>query len=770
MSNARNRLNSPRTPFLKASKASNPTTRSKSTPSSISEKNADFTNPKSTLSRQSCTDIEGPCDFYLTEIQIRRFISPHVKKTLMDIIKTLKTIGSKFVLTRSKSKVAAKQFWTKWSEFQNIILQELQYQLTNVQTLLNKKLTALDEISGVINIENVHEETHGIVLRIQECLTQGRDDNLNALSNELRGLQSFVSSDDADYKQNAVKFQLTSTISQIISQMKNVKDIKYCFDNIQASIDIDNQTFESLIPYEVLTSASNKGSSLKTKESDKKITKIPKIGINDEIDENEEEIVEIIEPLLKHKSLKEMEEENPTSNVEKSNINENLIESHLKSEIEYEDEEVLNLMKENELLQKQIDEVQKRKVAKQNDLLIKKKKEEEELRDLKQKISHLNQKTKILMSQKLERNTHSCSSVNPLSCLRSDIREAEKEKIRLQALNDRLIGQIDQSLINNYEKNSTLRKTQYELYQQIFDMRIRCIQINKIVQKASTRTFDIKGGDNIIKSEFAQVLSANEELNERLISVTNELNKLKNSHNKALYEKYNSKLQKNSEIGLQSQLDKVKELYRSKKQELLEQQQKQQTESAARLRKKTENSLMALRSDTKSDIDEIRTQLEEVKNTYNNITNQYNIASSTDEEFVIYNGQKMSFEEAEEEIHQILAKFREINEKINSINADEARSEVALFQNEINEVTTGNQQLIEWISEIKKKSIEIQSKLQSLTVQYQIIGKKNEDPSFDIESAFNESNELAEKQNQVLQNLLDDSLSNLEKLGIETPF
>lgn len=738
--------------------------RSKSAPSAIKSANIKSSRTK-VLTRAPCYEIEEPCEFYLTEIQKRRFISATIKKSIIDQIKLIKNIGSKIIQTKTKDKSISKQFWNAWNGFQSTLVQEFHHQLTSTKNSIKKLINSLNDYIKFIGNENTQEEVTKLTSQTIEELDQDSEENLNLILADFKDLQSFISSGEVNSKKNKTNFQLTSLLSPILTQLQNLKDIKSSSEKLFSHIDEDTQTFQSLIY------------------NDNTSTPSSRIGQQKPL------LIKKSQPVFRINnrdiSLKQNDETSSTTDSESNN----------QTSIE-----LSQAQEENERLKKQIEEMQKKKSDKRIELEEKRKDEINEIKQLKSTISTLKQKSKQLSSQNTNRNTKSSTMYVPLNPLRSEIRELELEQVKLDAENNFLLEQIESDSnsksFSNYQKNSQLMQKRSELNKELFELRVKCIQINKVIQKATAKTYETNGNDQEIQKDFAKAQQTNDEMRAKLEKVVSDFNDQKILHEEILANKVKSELQEegfvqNQENGdqnnstdddengqrfsdknsnLQQQLNNVKRLCRNKQQNLIEEEQKKQIKSARRLRKKTENDLTLLRTNSKSDFDDMMAQAQEVNKQYVDITNQYNEAQQNNKEKVKYDGQILSNEEAKREIEKLISKFTNLNIRINKSNAEEANKENLIMKNEINEIANGNNKLIQSIASVKNKSVEMHSKLQSLHLQHQIFEMKNQDQKYDINNAFDEAIYNTTQQNSVLQEMLDDSIDELNELNIEVPF
>lgn len=737
--------------------------RSKSAPSILKSSYIKPSNSK-ILTRKPCFEIEEPCQFYLTEIPKRRFISANIRNSLIDQIKLIKNIGSKIVQTKTKNESISKQFWKIWNGFQNTLVQEFNHQIYSTKSSIKKSLASLKDYIKFIGNEDKQDEVSQLVNHTIEELNQDSNENFSYILSEFKDLQAYISSGDVNSKQRNVNFQLTPVLSPILTQLQNLKDIKATSDRFFTHIDEDTQTFQSLIHDEYASSPSSKVSPKKA--------------------------------LTAKKSQPAFHMANDKNNDNSSNT--------------YTDSEdqlsinISNAKEENAKLKKQIEEMQKKKSDKRIELEDKRKEELNEIKNLKSTISQLKQKSKQLSAQNTSRSTKSSSMYVPLNPLRTEIRELELEQVRLDAANSFLLDQIDansnpkqSNTLSGYQKNSELANKRSELNKELFQLRVKCIQINKVIQKATAKTYETNGNDQQIRKDFKKAQQVNDEMRSKLDKIISDFNDQKTQHEEELANKIKLELQREEKsqnpnndeendsnsfddgdnekvtdksANLQQQLNNVKQLYRNRKQNLIEEEQRKQIKSARRLRKKTENELTLLRCNSKSDYDDMMAQAQEVNKQYVEITNQYNEAQKSNKDKVSCNGQNLSKEEAEKEIEKLITKFTNLNIRINKSNAEEANKENLIMKNEIAEIENGNTKLIDSISDVKKKSVKMHSKIQSLHLQHQIFEMKNQDLQYDVNQAFEEAINDTNQQNLVLQDMLDNSIADLKKLNIEVPF
>ena len=657
---------------------------------------------------------------------------------MVDQIKNFRAIGMKYVAGNGKSRKLASQFWLIWREFGENLSQELNHQHNSALSIIKKKISAFNNSLDLFQADDIQESVDEVNQQIFSVLKSATGESVSEVIKYVKGLCVLIKNRSPE------KYQLNAILSQIISQLKNLRDVISAHDKILVSINNDTIVFKSLIPDQVDNESNNK-----EQDYDK--------GLSNNIN-REFSLANEINRKSKNK---------PNSKLDA-------------------------LVQENNSLKEQLDSLQKTKLTKRTELDAKKSREFQELSNLKSKILKLTQKSKMLAAQKLERNTHSCSSINPLSSLQSEIRDLEKEQIQFNAMNDHLIKYLDKkgsskilNRIDIYKQNMDLRKKQNDLNLELFNLSTRCIQLNKILQKAASRTFDLKGDQNNIKKEFAMALGMNQDLNEKIENMNNELMSMQNNSNKTIYNYYYKSItfpgknissfndQSNSSSNIQHQFEKLKELVHLRKTDIYEQQKNDQINFTLACRKATDNSLMALRSDTKNDIDDIRSQLEEVKETYKNLTKNYNKASLSNEEFIyihddieIGRKKRISIEDAEREIRNLLNKFNELNQTIATTCIGEAQKETKILKNEIYQLTQANSKVLSMINYIKKQSILFQSSLQANSVCYKVLVNKNESNAND---RIEEEIKYATNQNSVLKKMLDNTIANLKNLHIDYP-
>lgn len=749
--------------FTKSSKPESNITRSKSVPTNANRNSNKNLSPASSNFRNSiihhpCSEIQEPCDFYTNEIKIRPFISPQVKRTLLEQLKQLRILGIRVISTKSiKAQTNSNQFWEKWESFKIALSNEISSQLSSNRSALEKKLIILTDLSKLIKVDNLNKEITSLTKTLTNDLSQDTEQNFTMISTNLKRLQTHISSIDDRNNDSNVKLQFTSLVSQILTLMKTIKDVKLSSHLLYQQIEIDNETFQQLIPYDGPIFIPHQNITVEPEDQKPKRGKsLPKTVAKEKpiVRKYQHEIIK-----------KEIEQ------VEDNEIEDNEIENDFEAQLEI-------VKAENARLKEQLQTMRETKFSRTIEVNNNKKNEEDEIDLLRSKISRVNQK--IRSSAIVDRDTQSYSGLNnPLIQLRTEVRNLEIEKVGLNTTDDFYNNQIRSHQMDSdeYEKNLELQNKKDSLNKQLFELRLKCIDLNKTIQKANSGKLDVNDETLSVQKRFAQTNNANQQLKKQLDEVHGEFSVAQNKHNSIVSEKVRAELiesLKNSEASkqnnLQHQLDQYKKNYFDKKREVIDHNVNINTEFARSIRRSTDDNLSALRNNAKNANASLNSELQSVTENYNYMTERFNEASDKQEEEVEFHGQIYSLAEAEFQVGEILSKFNDLHNKSQQISVDEAEAEMKVLQKELKGLTERNDSLLHTISDIKTKSIQVHSRLQSLKLQYQIYQRKNEDPQYSLRNAYSEAIQTTSQENESLNAVLSNSLETLDTLHVERPF
>jgi hypothetical protein len=189
-----------------------------------------------------------------------------------------------------------------------------------------------------------------------------------------------------------------------------------------------------------------------------------------------------------------------------------------------------------------------------------------------------------ILERELQQKYESQPTEDPLAALRAQKRELEAESISLSATIQNLIDHIEnESIARAYRENASLRAERIELTKQLLALRERCLRQNSVAQKAALYAQTADYSSSSVLEDYQQALAANSKMTKKRDQLAAELHDLERKRERLLFEKHSAQLPK---IDVINDLVRLKEEYKSKKEECLRQQQQRQRDEFVILKRR----------------------------------------------------------------------------------------------------------------------------------------------------------------------------------------
>jgi hypothetical protein len=328
-----------------------------------------------------------------------------------------------------------------------------------------------------------------------------------------------------------------------------------------------------------------------------------------------------------------------------------------------------------------------------------------------------------------------------------------------------LIGQIEnESVSRAYRENAALRTERIELTRQLLVLRERCLRQNFVAQKAALYTQTGEESSTSVIADYQQALADNGKMTKKRDQLATELRELEQKRERLLYEKYSARLPK---IDIVNDLVRLKEEYKSKKEEYLRQQQQRQRDEFLMLKRSTQNQIARLHAQAAADTSESLARKEKLTAQYNKLRDSYNRAVEDGADQVVVDGGTIDIDKASATLKTLARRHTECVRAIKEVNMREIEAETHVIQSEIQKLESGNDELAKWIAQLQQSAAEAQAELQSLTIRCELLDKKRDDPEFDVNAAFDEALQATLQGNERLNRLLHDVTRELAELDRE---
>lgn len=745
------RSKSPRSVYQQKNVSPQPNARSRSVPHDLSPspprrnmaQSPKENNPPDQMTQSDIlSQLDTIFDFFINEITIKQFFTKQRKKELLNLARSSKQNGNKYITSRTKSQVLSNQFWVIWNSFQTQLEQELDKHLTQNFNSLSRYLVILQE--AVDSIKSSKKSALDLQIRANELIDRGNNllgdsDEIAQIYTDFRQFNNDIIHEDVIDKQPKLKLKFTSTTSQILTLLKSIKDINICQTKFRSQFDDSISILEASIPLN--SSNQNSPSQLKCISPAKK-TKQPKTPNSSHI-------------------TKQPPNKRPPSIVSQTpTVNRNA-----RRNIDDDDDDELKITKKP------------KQVNLSNDLRGIKNKPKKLANPPFNEISQLQDQIAGLSKVQSNPEEHEEIIRNPiqfqnqfeyLANLHAQKRALIHESCELKALTESLLSQLEaisnkdpniQMLSKLFKKNFELRNTRNQLNEDLFFLRKKCLHINQIAQRS---TLPLNGRnyhepslttDEIrrLKKEYTTSLDNNKVYQNQLKTLNKQLVNLEKTYTSLLVKKFN---QVNGQPNTRSQLDNIKESYRSKMEEMIVNQTNYQNLACIELKDRTNSSLRQLRKKLEADISKLEQQKREFKLEFDTLSQLYNEAISNGDETIEYESQTLEVDEVESLLNDLKQNQANLDNSINRIKKDEKQKESKAIQYEIEKLNDNNIKLLKWIDSLRKESLEARTKMLSLDVQYSIMKNSLQTKDFDVQAAFEDAIQKAQEKNQELKNLL----------------
>jgi hypothetical protein len=367
--------------------------------------------------------------------------------------------------------------------------------------------------------------------------------------------------------------------------------------------------------------------------------------------------------------------------------------------------------------------------------------------------------------RELQQKYESQPTDDPLAALRARKRELEAESISLNAMIHNLIGQIEnESIASAYRENASLRAERVELTKQLLALRECCLRQNSVSQKAALYAQTGDCSSSSVVEDYQQALADNSKMTKKRDQLASELRELERKRERLLFEKYFAQLPK---VDVINDLLRLKEEYKSKKEECLRQQQQRHRDEFLILKRTTQNQIAKLHTQAIADTRDSLAKKEQLTAQYNELKDSYNRAVQDGADEVVVDGETIDVEEALMTLESLTQQHAQCVRAIKDVNMREIEAETLVIQNEIQKLESGNCALVKWIDQLQQSTAEAQAELQSLTIRCELLDKKKADPDFDVNATFDEALQATLQGNERLNRLLHDVTTELTELDME---
>lgn len=713
----RKRAQSPKSSIPQRRSPQRSTNRSKSVPNEPSTKNTAKQSKQSPRSpvRNSVDEIFDPLSSALESKQV--FQARH-RKTLLEALKRVKQVGSRFANSYTKPPQLAIEFWKQWKALQTQIKQGLEDQLSRSPAGIEKNLLQVDSAmillrdkrkasEAIATVKDLVEQTREILTNPPEVRT------LVAFLNQWKQTQTEFASNHV-FGSNAYGF--TSAMSQIVAQLSALKEVISLKTSIDSIFDNTCEHLREVIP-EPAVQSPTKERKKQTYQITQKETRLPT--------PRGESPKKTAIPVARRtpSPRKQSEEQTPVRTPK--------------------------------------EDVRRRPPRKSEDI----EDTESEIETLKKELEQLTEQSNKL-TRKLEQHQTQSIEEDPIVPLRMQKRELEEEMIHLDASIQRLMAQIDDpKVIEVYKENADLRRQRRDMNKDLLTLREKCLRMNSVSQKASLFSKTVTGEASALFAEYKKALAENEKVVARRNTLASDMEALERKRDSLLFEKYFSDgpVEETME-GLVS----LSSSYKQKKDEYLAKQQKAQNDAVLILRRKTERAIVNAHRKAVEELKEPMARKAELTEQYNELKDAYNDTVLKGKDIVYDEGDGVvTVEDAKETLEDLSQEYRTVSKRIKQIQQKEIDEEKEIIQNEMEELEKGNQELVRWISQVQQNLVETQAELQCFAIEHQILEKAVSDPGFDAQGAFDEALEKTHQGNEKLKMMLQLVMDELTGLDVD---
>ena len=732
------RSKSPRSPAVQQKRilGSSPS-RSKSVPNGENQ-----STPKSpcTTPRRN-TQVDVTLDFFINEISSRQFFQTQTKKDLLNLAKNAKQTGNRYITSHTRSQVISTQFWNLMNTFQTQLNQELTKQISQSHHSLIRNLSSIRETVDSIKASKRFIDIQN---RTNELVNQGNNisdnvDDILSLISEFRQFQTVLVHDDAVSRHQSLKYKLTSTISQILTLLRNIKDLTSFSNKSKSQFENDYPLLEDEIP-KTIPEVSPKGQTTPIR----RFNKSPTIGKSKSPSRTFTTTPQADKIRRKN--------ENCNENNKNSSGNSNFNASGCFSKNDNEKKSNVEAFKPNNL--KNV----------KNVFDVKRPKADNEIFKIQSQIAKLTQATNEDHDVKIERKPIQFQNqFNALSSLHSAKKDLDFNTIFLNAITKSLIEQLPEKNVSIYTQNYDLRKQRNLLNKQLFSLKIDILHMNQISQRATMHP-EISGDEddiNELKEEYYIELDSNKNYRQKLKSLQKEYDDLELKFINILQQKYSHN---EHDDNVATSYKNAKENYRSKMSQIMQQQLSLQNEASTRLMKNTDASLIQLNQKFIKESKSIESKKQAINNEYEEIQELYEAAIDNNEETIQYGTEILEIDEAEMILSDLSKQYHEISKQSEQLEKNTNANKEKIINAEKEQLDNSNNSILKWISQMKKQSVDMNINLQSLLMQYELMEKLVNEKSFDLKTGFIDVIEKVKKKNQSLRNKISSSIQEIVEL------
>ena len=651
-------------------------------------------------------------------IETKPIFQARRRKALVDALKRVKQVGTRYANSYTKPPQLATDFWQQWRALQAQIKQDIEEQLSKSPAAIEKNLLQVD--SSMILLRD-KRKVGDAISTVKDLVQQTREmlgdlievRSVVAFTNQWKQIQTELASNHV-FGSSAYGF--TSAMSQIVSQLTALKEVVAVKGGIDGMFGEVDEGLREIVPEPAAKSP--------TKERKKQTFQIA---------QRESKLPTPRAESPTRKTAIPVQRKTPSPRRQK-------IET---TPVKSPREEVRKRPRKSEDVEDT----------------------ESEIETLKKELEQLTEQSNKL-TRELEQHQTQTLEEDPIVPLRMKKRELEEEMIRLDASIQRSITKVDDpKIVEVYKENSELRKQRIDMNKSLLSLREKCLRMNSVSQKASLFSKTVDGKKESLFAEYQKALSENEKVGARRNALATDLEKLEGKRDSLLFDKYFSEGPGKDVL---DGLVNLSHSYKQKKEEALARQQKAQTDAALILRRKTELAISKVHQKTLDELRDPVSRKEALTVQYNELKDAYNETVLKGKDIVYDEGDGVvTVEDAKETLEDLSQEYRDLSKQIKKINQREADEEKRIIENELAQLEKGNQELVKWIGQVQQNLVETQADLQCLAIEHQILDKAASNPEFDIQGAFGEALEKMHQGNEKLKTMLQLVMDELTGLDVD---
>ena len=469
-------------------------------------------------------------------IETKPIFQARRRKALVDALKRVKQVGTRYANSYTKPPQLATDFWQQWRTLQAQIKQDIEEQLSKSPAAIEKNLLQVD--SSMILLRD-KRKVGDAISTVKDLVQQTREmlgdlievRSVVAFTNQWKQIQTELASNHV-FGSSAYGF--TSAMSQIVSQLTALKEVVAVKGGIDGMFGEVDEGLREIVPEPAAKSP--------TKERKKQTFQIA---------QRESKLPTPRAESPTRKTAIPVQRKTPSPRRQK-------IET---TPVKSPREEVRKRPRKSEDVEDT----------------------ESEIETLKKELEQLTEQSNKL-TRELEQHQTQTLEEDPIVPLRMKKRELEEEMIRLDASIQRSITKVDDpKIVEVYKENSELRKQRIDMNKSLLSLREKCLRMNSVSQKASLFSKTVDGKKESLFAEYQKALSENEKVGARRNALATDLEKLEGKRDSLLFDKYFSEGPGKDVL---DGLVNLSHSYKQKKEEALARQQKAQTDAALILRRK----------------------------------------------------------------------------------------------------------------------------------------------------------------------------------------